>query len=209
MDKDVMAGITKLKSSSRLPTFVPKTRMDDVKSEIGNEIEDGEFRKCRDALIVALLYGCGLRLAELRGLKFRDCESAIELKVLGKGDKHRIVPLQGELQARIRKYADCVRNSGIKLSNDSALILSKSGCPASRSTIQRVVQRELADAGVQGKRSPHVLRHTFATALLEEGADMRDIQELMGHASLRTTQHYTHVGIAQLKEVYKKAHPHK
>ena len=98
---------------------------------------------------------------------------------------------------------------GLSTSSDAPLVVSTNGKPLSRSTIQRVVESELKGAQVQGKRSPHVLRHTFATHLLNKEADMRDIQELMGHSSLRTTQCYTHNNIAQLQEVYEKAHPHK
>ena len=89
------------------------------------------------------------------------------------------------------------------------MIVSEQGKPLSRSTIQRVVKAKLGEANVQGKKSPHILRHTFATHLLNKDADMRDIQELMGHSSLKTTQCYTHNSIAQLQEAYKRAHPHK
>jgi integrase/recombinase XerC len=102
-----------------------------------------------------------------------------------------------------------VAEMGFSTAKEAPLIVSQKGEPLSRTTIQRVVKQQLGEANVQGKKSPHVLRHTFATHLLNRDADMRDIQELMGHASLRTTQCYTHNSITQLQEVYKRAHPHK
>ena len=98
---------------------------------------------------------------------------------------------------------------GFPTSADANVIVSQQGKSLSRSAIQKVVKDKLEGANVQGKKSPHILRHTFATHLMNKDADMRDIQELMGHSSLKTTQCYTHNSIAQLQEIYKRAHPHK
>jgi integrase/recombinase XerC len=131
------------------------------------------------------------------------------LTVRGKGDKQRVIPVLPQMASRVRTYINRLQEMGISTTSNSPLIVSTKGATLSRVTIQRIVERGLKGANVQGKRSPHVLRHTFATHLLNKGADMRDIQELMGHSSLRTTQCYTHNSITQLQEVYRQAHPHK
>ena len=113
------------------------------------------------------------------------------------------------LVSRVEAYVECCRRCGIELTAADKLIVGTAGKPLSRSTVQRVVRQEMMAANVQGRKSPHILRHTFATHLLGKGADMREIQELMGHSSLSTTQHYTHNSIEQLQSVYDKAHPHK
>jgi integrase/recombinase XerC len=120
-----------------------------------------------------------------------------------------MIPVIPELALRLQSHLERLKELGIDTSPNAPLIVWESGKSVSRSTIQRIVERELKEADVQGKKSPHVLRHTFATHLLNREADMRDIQELMGHSSLRTTQCYTHNSIAQLQEVYERAHPHK
>lgn len=155
-----------------------------------------------------MLYGCGIRLAELLDIKLGDITNG-SVKIHGKGDKDRLVPLLPELVSRVEAYVECCRRCGIELTAADKLIVGTAGKPLSRSTVQRVVRQEMMAANVQGRKSPHILRHTFATHLLGKGADMREIQELMGHSSLSTTQHYTHNSIEQLQSVYDKAHPHK
>ena len=134
-------------------------------------------------------------------------EDYTSLRVRGKGDKERIVPVMEFLREKILHYLELIERQNICNSSEKALILTQKGKRISRSVVYRVVREELARGGVQGKRSPHVLRHTFATHLLNGGADMREIQELLGHASLQATQVYTHNSIARLREVYNKAHP--
>lgn len=210
VDSDIFINISSLKTPKMLPSFVPQTKMASVLDDIRTQSYELSYKSQRDSLIIALFYSCGLRLAELCSLRMSDFDSSsTSIKVLGKGDKQRIIPIVKELSARVERYKECLRNDGIPVSLDSALIVNRKGTPLSRATIQRVVQSELSKSMVQGKKSPHVLRHTFATHLLDGQADMRDIQELMGHASLRTTQHYTHNSISQLQKVYEKAHPRK
>lgn len=155
-----------------------------------------------------MLYACGLRLAELIGI---DCDDFSDdyrtLRIRGKGDKERIVPVMEFVREKILRYLDLIRRQNICKSGEKALFLTLKGERVSRTAVYRIVQRELGRGGVQGKKSPHVLRHTFATHLLNGGADMREIQELLGHASLQATQVYTHNSIARLREVYAKAHP--
>ena len=208
--QDIFSRITTLRTPRKLPSFVPESRMEPLLDRLQACSTEGDFREQRNALIIALFYSCGIRLAELQGIRLGDfAADYTSLHIRGKGDKHRLIPILPELASRVRTHIDRLREMGLATASDSPLIVSTNGKPLSRSTIQRVVESELKGAQVQGKRSPHVLRHTFATHLLNKEADMRDIQELMGHSSLRTTQCYTHNSIAQLQEVYNRAHPHK
>lgn len=205
---DVLGRIGSLKAAKVLPVFVPQSRMEEMLENVEEQSYEREFRSQRDSIIISLLYGCGIRLAEL--LRIQVCDiNAGAVKIFGKGNKQRIVPLLPELEDRIMRYMAICRERGIEFNSDSPLIVGSKGKPLSRSTVQRVVTAHMQQAGVQGRKSPHVLRHTFATDLLREGVDMREIQELMGHGSLRSTQHYTHTSIGQLQDVYDKAHPHK
>ena len=129
------------------------------------------------------------------------------LRIRGKGDKERIVPMLEFVREKILHYIGLIERQNICISSEKALFLTHKGKRISRTAVYRTVQEELDRAGVQGKKSPHVLRHTFATHLLNGGADMREIQELLGHASLQATQVYTHNSIARLREIYAKAHP--
>ena len=210
MTQDVFGRISTLKTARKLPSFVPETRMESLLENIRSKSRTDDFVEQRNALIIALFYSCGIRLAELQGVRFGDLSSdKSSLHIRGKGDKHRMIPVLPELAERIERYAELLREVGISTSAEAPMIVSDTGKTLSRSTIQRVVKAKLGEANVQGKKSPHILRHTFATHLLNKEADMRDIQELMGHSSLRTTQCYTHNSIAQLQEAYKRAHPHK
>lgn len=206
VEQNIFQRIHALKTSRRLPAFVPESRMTGIVGEC--EFDSEQFTTERNSLIVLLLYACGLRLAELVGIDRTDfSEDYTSLRVRGKGDKERIVPVMEFLREKILHYLELIERQNICNSSEKALILTQKGKRISRSVVYRVVREELARGGVQGKRSPHVLRHTFATHLLNGGADMREIQELLGHASLQATQVYTHNSIARLREVYNKAHP--
>lgn len=203
--KDLFRNIRALKTPQRLPIFVPESRMGGV-VEACDRAED--FNSTRNALIVMMFYTCGLRLAELVGIDREDfTDNYISLRVRGKGDKVRMVPILEFVKERILQYMTWIDGQNICSSTEKALFLTQKGRRISRSVVYRVVQQELGRGGVQGKRSPHVLRHTFATHLLNAGADMREIQELLGHASLQATQVYTHNSITRLKDIYLKAHP--
>lgn len=208
VENDIFSRIRNLKTSKRLPSFVPETRMPRLLDEMREEASGGDFRKVRDALIVTMSYMCGLRLAELVGIDTDDFSSdRMTLKVHGKGDKERLVPLNATVRRMLDEYSSVLEGQNICRSGEKALFLTEKGERISRMTAYRTVKAALAGAGVQGKKSPHVLRHTFATHLMDRGADLREIQELLGHSSLQTTQVYTHNSIAKLKEVYLRAHP--
>lgn len=207
-NKDIVSIISQAKTPSRLPVFVSESRMEDVVALLRDDIASEEFERLRDAVIVLLFYTAGLRLAELANLKIGDISADYRtIRILGKGEKERIVPLIGRMGEILKKYFSQFSSQNICIGQKKALILSKKGEPISVRTIQRIVDRKLKGAGIQGKTSPHTLRHTFATHLLNEGADLREIQELLGHSSLKATQVYTHTNIEKLKEVYSTAHP--
>lgn len=207
-NRDIVSIISQAKTPSRLPVFVSESRMEDVVALLRDDIATDDFEQLRDAVIVLLFYTAGLRLAELANLKIGDISADYRtIRILGKGEKERIVPLIGRMGEILKKYFSQFSSQNICIGQKKALILSKKGKPISVRTIQRIVDRKLKGAGIQGKTSPHTLRHTFATHLLNEGADLREIQELLGHSSLKATQVYTHTNIEKLKEVYSTAHP--
>ncbi|MDE6446450.1 MAG: tyrosine-type recombinase/integrase [Alistipes sp.] len=206
VEKNALQPLSSLKAPHRLPAFVPESRMAPLVTEC--EEEQDEFTVERNSLAVLLFYTCGLRLAELVGIDRGDLsDDCASLRIRGKGDKERLVPVLAEVREKILHYLELIERQKICNSEEKALFLTHRGRRISRTTVYRLVRDCLTRAGVQGKKSPHVLRHTFATHLMNGGADMREIQELLGHASLQATQVYTHNSIARLKEVYARAHP--
>jgi integrase/recombinase XerC len=158
----------------------------------------------RDRVILETLYSCGIRVSELTGLDVAhlDLDGGL-VRVLGKGNKERIVPLGSYARGAIYRYLALRGNPP----GDSPLLLNARGGRLTSRSVGRIIDRYILKLATIKKISPHTLRHTFATHLLEGGADLRAIQELLGHASLSTTQKYTHVSIDRLMEVYDKAHP--
>lgn len=158
----------------------------------------------RDRAILEILYSCGIRLSELTGLDVQDIDlDGRVVRVLGKGNKERIVPLGRQAAKAVAAYLEERRNPP----GAAPFLLNARGGRLTGRSVARTVDKYLAKLATMKKVSPHTLRHTFATHLLEGGADLRAIQELLGHASLSTTQKYTHVGIDRLMEVYDKSHP--
>ena len=206
VEVDPFLRIASLKTPVRLPSFVEESRMHRLAQSLMLPTDD--FTLERDAVVVLLFYATGIRLAELVGIQIDDFSDGFTmLRVRGKGDKERVVPVIEPVAERIRHYRNLVLGQNICKDRNKYLFLTQQGSPIGRSEVYRIVHMTLRSAGVQGKCSPHVLRHTFATHLLDHGVDMRVIQELLGHASLETTQVYTHNSIAKLKEVYNTAHP--
>ena len=217
VDGDIFAGITSLRTSKRLPSYVTTAQIKravapneqtELARQTGHQSEIDEFVCVRTELIVMMLYTTGVRLAELIGINREDFSAEwTQLKVRGKGGKERVLPIIERTTHKISEYLDALSGSKICICDQNALFLSRKGKRISRTEGQRSVAQELERIGVQGKRSPHVLRHTLATHLLNEGADMREIQELLGHASLSSTQIYTHNSIKELERAYSRAHP--
>lgn len=168
------------------------------------------FLDARDRLCVELLYGSGLRLAELIGLKWGDFSRGHDtVRVLGKGNKTRAVPVTKGARAMLKAYRSACAGQGFAASESvrGPLLLSLKGKPLGRRSVQKAVEARLRAQGRKGKASPHVLRHSFATHLLDNGADLLAVKEMLGHASLSTTQKYTHVSIKRLKDVMAQKHP--
>jgi site-specific recombinase XerD len=169
--------------------------------------EPDSFEAVRTRLCLEMFYGSGLRLSELVGLKWnqlgRDFASA---RVLGKGSRFRTVPLTDSARSALTEYRTLCKELGIAAVTGPLLVSAK-GKPVGNRIIQRTVTGRLHAMGRHGKSSPHVLRHSFATHLLDRGADLMAVKEMLGHSSLSTTQKYTHVSVRKLKETYAKAHP--
>ena len=176
--------------------------MDDVLSVF--EFEN-TFEGKRDQLMIELFYATGIRRAELIGLKVLDVDLSLKIiKVLGKRNKERIIPVTQLFLSHIKEYVQF--RGKIETSCDN-LFVTKKGLKIYNSLVYRVINSYFSRASTKLKKSPHVLRHTFATHLLNEGADLNAVKELLGHTSLAATQIYTHNSIAKLKETYKNAHP--
>lgn len=195
--------------SPKIPKKVPKFLTVDEIFALLNSPDGVGVLELRDKAILELFYASGLRLSELVGLDVHHIDLVQSMvRVLGKGNKERIVPMGKNAVAALRSYLE-KRSSVLNGNGDEqkALFLNKSGGRLSARAVERLIDKYLKRSGIQKKVTPHVLRHTFATHLLNAGADMRGIQELLGHASLSTTQRYTQVELDKLMEIYDKAHP--
>ncbi|MBF0590243.1 MAG: tyrosine recombinase XerC [Magnetococcales bacterium] len=198
----------------RAPTEEETARMvekpgKESKKEKGKKrAKQPEWIDLRDRAILELLYGSGLRVGELCGLDMGDLDRAEEeVRVLGKGNKERIVPLGRQAILTLDLYLDARRSHQANLIPASPIFIGIQGGRLNPRMIQRLVERLRRRLGLPEKTTPHALRHAFATHLLQAGADLRAIQELLGHASLSTTQRYTHLNLANLTSIYDDAHP--
>lgn len=200
--KNPVENVQTLKQGHHLPNYVEKEKMNEW---LDKKSKSEDFSFIRDWVVVLILYSTGIRLSELLGLtpaSFNFSEKT--LKVRGKRNKERIIPFSKELGSEIKKYLELKQKT---FSNpDEALIVTNKGAAAYPKFIYRLVNRALSGLSSSTK-SPHVLRHTFATHMLNNGADLNAIKELLGHASLSATQIYTHTTIEQLKSIYIQAHP--
>ncbi len=193
-----------VKRQKTIPNFVTRSDMERAKDGL-LEITD-DFVVERDSLIVLFIYATGVRVSELISIDVDDISfTNLEVKVTGKGGKQRIIPLVAILEKKLKNYLKICEK--VFEFRKKSLILSKKGRTISRSEVYRVVNQMLTSMGVEGKCSPHVLRHTFATHLLNGGVGIESVRELMGHSNLSATQIYTHNNIGILLEKYKKAHP--
>jgi tyrosine recombinase XerC len=198
-----VTGISGPKLDKKLPSFLDK-------SQVIRLLESPEYDKpggSRDRAILELLYSSGIRVSELTGLDNSDVDFIGEsVKVRGKGKKERLVPMGRPCALALRKYLEEKKKDG-KNTDNKAVFTNKSGKRLTTRTVQRIMQKYMKKSALPGHISPHSLRHTFATHMLDAGADLRSVQELLGHESISTTQIYTHITPERLKEVYDKAHP--
>jgi integrase/recombinase XerC len=201
-----MEKVVAPKKKRPLPYFVREKDMDKL-LEISNE--DRSFKGIRDRLILMMFYETGIRRAELLGMTDSSVDlKAQQVKVTGKRNKQRIIPFGEELGSEIEAYMS-VRDETLGLKTYQALFVTEKGNAMTESQVTKVVKDNLSKVTTIKKRSPHVLRHSFATAMLNNHADLTSIQKLLGHESVATTEIYTHVSFEELKNVYKNAHPRK
>lgn len=204
VDSDPSSVLSAPKTARRLPTTVSA---DDLRALL-DAPDPGTPAGLRDRAILELLYACGLRVSELASLTLADVDLAQgQIRVFGKGSKERILPIHRLAASRVGDY---LRDGRPALARETAydgVFISARGLPLSADAVRRIFHRHLTAAGAGASASPHSLRHTFATHLLEAGADLRSVQELLGHVALSTTQIYTHLGTKRLRDVHKSAHP--
>lgn len=191
------------KVRKKLPVFVEEPRLNHL-------LDDGffgsDFPGIRDKLVITLLYGTGIRLSELLSLPVARVDlDQCQIKVEGKRNKERIIPFPMSMKGQIREYLEC--REALTGSGEGMLVVTDKGVPAYGKLIYRIVRNYLTRVTLAEKRSPHVLRHTYATHLLNKGADLNAVKELLGHANLAATEVYTHTTFEKLHGVYRQAHP--
>ena len=204
IEVDPASAITGPKRSKVLPYFLRESEMD----ELLDKTDFGEgFEGQRDKLIIDMFYSTGMRLAELVGLSDVDIDcSAGNIKVTGKRNKQRLIPFGDELKEAMAAYR-AERNEVVPERTTDAFFVKTNGQPVTRSLVYNIVRKNLSKVTSIKKRSPHVLRHTFATTMLNHSAELESVKELLGHSSLNATQIYTHTTFEELKQIYKQAHP--
>lgn len=200
---DPTRKVTGPKRKKPLPYFVREKEMD----QLLDEVDFGEgFAACRDRLIIRTFYETGMRLSELIGLNDGDVDfSASQFKVTGKRNKQRLIPFGDGLKQFLQEYVS-LRNSEI-IKADGAFFVKENGARVTKGLVYRIVKQNLSKVVTIKKRSPHVLRHTFATTMLNHDAELGAVKDLLGHSSLAATEIYTHTTFEELKKVYNQAHP--
>lgn len=200
---DPLRKITGPKNKKNLPVFVKESEM----NRLLDDEDFGEgFEGCRDHLVIAMFYATGMRLSELIGLDDGDVDFAASvIKVTGKRNKQRLIPFGEELRVGMETYVK-QRDESVPVRSD-AFFVRKTGERLYPNIVRKIVTRNLSKVVTVKKRSPHVLRHTFATSMLNHEAELGAIKELLGHESLATTEIYTHTTFEELKKVYNQAHP--
>lgn len=203
VEKNPLRKVVGPKRKKALPVFIKEQKMD----QLLDETDFGEgYKGCRDRMIVEMFYETGIRLSELIGLNDVDVDfSESQIKVTGKRNKQRLIPFGEGLKESMLGYLS-VRNEAVPI-RTGAFFLRENGERLTRSIVENVVKRSLSKVTTAKRRSPHVLRHTFATIMLNHNAELGAIKELLGHESLATTEVYTHVSFEDLKKVYNQAHP--
>lgn len=205
IEKDPLLLIQTPKQEKPLPNFLS---VDDVFQLLG-AVKVKKSLDIRDRAILEFFYSTGVRVSELVGLNWADVDFQLEIvRVFGKGSKERIVPFGAIAKETLKDYgAELRKKWNLPCKGEAPVFLNNRGERITSRSVARIVEKHLRQAGIAVKMGPHGLRHTFATHLLNSGADLRVIQEMLGHASLSTTQRYTHLNLDQLTAVYDKAHP--
>ncbi len=205
LERDVTAGIDSPKKWHRLPTVLDERSVDLL---LRGPDPGQDSHALRDRAILILLYATGMRASELTGLEVSDVNFNLGVvRVLGKGSKERIIPVADQGLSAVRDYLRQYRPVLLRDDQSRTLFLSRTGRHLNREDVFRIVRKYVRRAALRGHVSPHTLRHCFATQLLSNGADLRSVQEMLGHADISTTQVYTHVDAARLKAIHKKFHP--
>jgi integrase/recombinase XerC len=205
LQKNPMSLIKTPKVPKRLPVFIEETKMNALLDH--DEIFNDSFSSQRDRMVLEILFGTGIRLAELLKLKDTDINIyEVTIKVMGKRSKERIIPIHSTLLEQLKAYLVLKAAQSFAGKSDY-IVVTNTGGAAYPKLIYRIVHHYLSLISTQVKKSPHILRHSFATSLLNNGADLNAIKELLGHANLAATQVYTHNSVARLKSIYKQAHP--
>jgi integrase/recombinase XerC len=207
VEDNPVAGLLTPKREKSLPVVLSVDQM----FALLDAIEPDALLAARNRAIFEMLYSCGIRVSELTGLGVRDLDMGTGVvRVLGKGGKERIVPVGRKALAAVSGYRERLRAAtGIGERDDGPLFLNLRRGRLTARSVARILKKLAAACGIEAPLSPHALRHTFATHLLDAGADLRSVQELLGHRHLSTTQRYTHVSMDRLMETYDKAHPRK
>ncbi len=204
VDQDPTQRLIRPKVAKRLPMVVEHKQMEQL---LDDQVFAANYEGVRDKTMLEVFYGCGIRLAELIGLKVMDVDlRGGTIRVLGKRNKERIIPMSASLIEQIDVYL-LQRNTTFGSTENKSLFLTSKGQAMYPRLVYDIVKRNLSLVTTIAQRSPHVLRHTYATHLLDNGADLNAVKELLGHSSLAATQVYTHNSIEKLKEVYRKTHP--
>ncbi len=199
-----MGAIISPKMGKRLPVFIEQKDMAVLFAEV---LFPDDWEGWTDRLLLVILYYTGMRLSEVVGLRESQVDSGNRtIKVLGKGNKERVIPVNEVLVAAVREYCSRKR-AELEDPDTEFLLVSRKGRKLYPKYVYRAVREYLAQVTTIDQKSPHVLRHTFATHLMNAGAELNSVKELLGHASLAATQVYTHNTIEKLKDIYKKAHP--
>jgi integrase/recombinase XerC len=205
IEQNPMLRIVAPKANKKLPVYVSEKSMNDI-VEVSFENES-VYKKILHFTIIETFYNVGIRLSELKNLKTKDIDfNNKTIKVLGKGKKERIIPFIPEFEKALKAYL-FVKNEKFPNNTIENLFLLEKGKPLYEKYIYRVVQKRLASVTTLKKKSPHVLRHTYATHLSNSGAPIADLRDLLGHVSLSATQVYTHTSLEKIREIYKQAHP--
>ncbi|MDD5072510.1 MAG: site-specific tyrosine recombinase XerD [Candidatus Omnitrophica bacterium] len=204
LKEDVTSVIETPKLWKTLPDVLDEKEVEAILDSPNTRLKQG----LRDKAALELMYATGMRVSELVNLKLTDIHIDMGfVKCLGKGQKERIIPVGSKARDAIQKYLEKARPKFLKKADSGAIFLTRLGKPMSRQTFWMVIKHYVKDARIKKRVTPHTLRHSFATHLLQNGADLRIVQELLGHVNISTTQIYTHINKERLKQIHQKFHP--